>query len=505
VGECAVIYTRVSTDVQGDGYSLQTQLASCRQYAAKCGYRVVGEYSDHYSGEALRRPQLSKLTEQVYLESIAVVVVHDLDRFTRNPSHLAILEMEIEQAGGRIEFVMGDNTDSPEGQLSKAIKAAIAQYENRQRAERSRRGRRGRVSAGLVRSFGERAPYGYAYTPGSGVFTVVEDEAAIVRWLFTQATEGASSHTLAANLSAAGRATPRGARKWHPSTIYRILRRPLYCGVWSEYIDGVLHTASVPEIIDATVWQQAQHRLDMPRYRSTARPFLLTGFLRCSCGAAWTGRTRSPTSAYYRCSSIMQRMQREACTMPGAIRADRLEEAVWSALVDLLQQTDWLEIALAQRQQEIAATRSAYDARIQTVASALDALAGRERSLLDALLDGKLTASSAANTQSELASERERLQAEMALCQETPLPVLPLIDRSALNRHIAQGLATLDFAQRRHILLLLEVRLTVERQDLVHLSVLDGLVTQPLTVVPLVHPCTPQQRTAYRPRKEVTL
>ncbi len=503
MAERAVIYSRVSTDIQGDGYSLQTQLDSCRQYAAQRGYQVVGDYCDRFSGEKLHRPQLSKLMEQVYLESIQVVVVHDLDRFTRNPSHLAILEMEIEKAGGRVEFVMGDYNDGPEGQLSKAIKAAIAQYENRQRVERFQRGRRGRVEAGLVRAYGVRAHYGYAYTPGSGVYTVVEEEAEIVRWLFTQAAAGVSPHTLAANLSTAGRPTPFGKRKWQPSSIYRILRHAIYCGVWSECIDGIVYTAQVPEIVDANIWAQVQRRLDTPRPRASARPFLLTGFLRCSCGLPWIGRTRSPTVAYYRCSSINQRLLREACTMPGAIRADRLEEVVWSTLVALLRQSDWLDVALAQRQREIAAACAAYDARTQEVADALSALSGRERSLLDALLDGRLSASDVEGAKREIAAERKRLQAKLALYQETPLPAMPGIDRETLSQHVVQGLESLDYNQRRTILTLLSVRLTVERQDLVHLSVLDGLVTQSLAVIPLVRPLPSKPRPAYRPRKEI--
>ena len=37
----AAVYTRVSTDEQGKGYSLPTQLEACRKYAAEHGHQVV--------------------------------------------------------------------------------------------------------------------------------------------------------------------------------------------------------------------------------------------------------------------------------------------------------------------------------------------------------------------------------------------------------------------------------------------------------------------------------
>jgi len=53
MNNAAAIYTRVSTDEQGKGYSLPTQLENCRQYAAKQGYAVEAEFSDEYSGTEL--------------------------------------------------------------------------------------------------------------------------------------------------------------------------------------------------------------------------------------------------------------------------------------------------------------------------------------------------------------------------------------------------------------------------------------------------------------------
>ena len=61
----AAIYTRVSSPGQGDNYSLPTQEAACRAFAAERGWSIVGVYSDiHTRTELWERTQLSALRER---------------------------------------------------------------------------------------------------------------------------------------------------------------------------------------------------------------------------------------------------------------------------------------------------------------------------------------------------------------------------------------------------------------------------------------------------------
>ncbi|MEZ4624838.1 MAG: recombinase family protein [Thermomicrobiales bacterium] len=51
----AAIYIRVSSDMQVDGYSLETQEQECREYRAANDYEVVGVYREVYTGVVLNR------------------------------------------------------------------------------------------------------------------------------------------------------------------------------------------------------------------------------------------------------------------------------------------------------------------------------------------------------------------------------------------------------------------------------------------------------------------
>src|SRR5215213_3494177 len=153
----AVIYSRVSTEEQGRGYSLPTQVDSCRKYAIEKGYKVIAEFQDMHTGTELERPGLNGLYALVEKEPVNVLLVHDIDRLSREVGNQAIIEMELGNYGIRIEYVIGQYANSPEGELMKLVKSGIAQYENRQRAERSRRGRIGKAKAGnIVCPQGER-------------------------------------------------------------------------------------------------------------------------------------------------------------------------------------------------------------------------------------------------------------------------------------------------------------------------------------------------------------
>src|SRR5919112_2302153 len=116
-----IIYTRVSTDEQAKGYSLSTQEESCRRYCADHEYAIVGVFHDAHSGTELDRPGLNAAIEAVATLKPAVVLLHDVDRLGREIIVQAIAERDLTRHGARIEYVLGGNSDKPDGELLKTI------------------------------------------------------------------------------------------------------------------------------------------------------------------------------------------------------------------------------------------------------------------------------------------------------------------------------------------------------------------------------------------------
>src|SRR5215510_16421266 len=134
----AAVYGRVSTEEQGHGFSLPTQLAACLALADKEGYMVPESYrfADEVSGTTLDRPGLRLLRDLVRTRAVSAVLVYDPDRLSRTLGHQLLLSEEFEQAGIRLLIVSHPLEKGPEGWLFFQMRGAIAEYERAKVLER---------------------------------------------------------------------------------------------------------------------------------------------------------------------------------------------------------------------------------------------------------------------------------------------------------------------------------------------------------------------------------
>lgn len=97
----AAIYARVSSEDQGKGFSLPTQVEACLELAKREGYVVPENYifQEEISGTILDgRPELRKVRELVNTKAVAVVIVHDPDWLARKLGYQILLDEEMERA-----------------------------------------------------------------------------------------------------------------------------------------------------------------------------------------------------------------------------------------------------------------------------------------------------------------------------------------------------------------------------------------------------------------------
>jgi len=137
----AAIYARVSTSNHGQDISLQ--LRELRDYIARRGWQIVGEYTDSgVSGSKERRPQLDRLMHDAKRQKFDAVLCWKLDRIGRSLKHLVNLLAELE-AFGVVLVSLSDSLDlsTPQGRLMFQIIAAMAEFERSLIQERVRAGR----------------------------------------------------------------------------------------------------------------------------------------------------------------------------------------------------------------------------------------------------------------------------------------------------------------------------------------------------------------------------
>jgi DNA invertase Pin-like site-specific DNA recombinase len=135
------LYARVST--HNGQQDPELQLRELREYCARRGWEISGEYVDHISGAKDRRKALDRLMADAHRRRFDAVVVWKFDRFARSVSHL-LRALETFRALG-IEFVSLSeqvDTSTPMGKMVFTVLGAVAELERSLIVERVRAGLR---------------------------------------------------------------------------------------------------------------------------------------------------------------------------------------------------------------------------------------------------------------------------------------------------------------------------------------------------------------------------
>jgi site-specific DNA recombinase len=476
----AAIYLRVSSRSQEDNYSLPTQEAACRAFAAERGWDVAGVYTDiHTRTELWERPHLSEMREAVRRHAIDAVVCYAIDRLSGDPVHLGVILSEADYAGVEVAFVTEPLDDSPEGQLIRFVRGYAAKVEHAKIKERTMRGRIARIESGKP-PVGARPPYGYRWVDDRGqdgkLLKLRYEEnpatAWVVRRIFTEIAAGSSARTVARRLTEDSIPTPTGGTSWIGTTISRLLKHPIYTGnatAWrwkkervkgrgyvqtqrpeSEHmlLPGVAPALVSPEAAKRAIAQLGQNKQQAVRNNSNPEAFLLRGGIaRCGyCGGSLQA-TRHKFGQLYRCNGI----NRDRWGCPSfSISAKTLDGAVWEGICERLTRRDVIaaELERLRNQDPTRADLAALDQRIAEIER-------RQRNLMARLADED-NADLATLIRADLAvlvDERRRLDQERVELdrqrEEWRLAQDRLAELDLWVQNVAANLDEFDYAKRR--------------------------------------------------------
>lgn len=225
----AVMYLRVSTLGQVDGFGLDVQEQSCRSYARAHGLRIVAAYRDEgVSGtlEAADRDGLMSALARLRDGDADVLLVARLDRLARS---LTVQEAVLAQVwkhhrtihSADTGAVLRDDLDDPMRTAMRQMAGVFAQLDRGMVVKRMRDGRKAKAAQG-GRAVGP-APYGYRAQDGMLVPIPAEQEALAV--MQELRANGETCAFIAAVLAVEGFPTKRGGR-WTSPVVSRILSRP---------------------------------------------------------------------------------------------------------------------------------------------------------------------------------------------------------------------------------------------------------------------------------------
>ena len=179
------IYTRVSTAMQVDGYSLDAQKSKMKAFADYNEYEIVGEYEDAgKSGKSIEgRLQFNQMMDDIKSgkDSVSYVLVFKLSRFGRNAADV-LSTLQIMQDFGVNLICVEDGIDSSKdaGKLMISVLSAVAEIERENIRVQTMEGRIQKAREGKWN--GGFAPYGYKLVDGN--LEINEEEAEAIRIIF---------------------------------------------------------------------------------------------------------------------------------------------------------------------------------------------------------------------------------------------------------------------------------------------------------------------------------
>ena len=478
----AAIYVRVSTAGQEDNYSLSSQEAACRDYAAAEGYTVGAVYREVYTGvELWQRPQLTALRDAIRQRDVDVAIACAIDRLARDPVHLGVVLSEAEHAGVRVLFVTEPLDDSPEGQLIRFVRGYAGKVEHLKIKDRNRRGKLGRVASGKMLA-GPRPLYGYQWSEDKVQLIPDETTAPIVRRIYAEALDGRTLRAIAVGLGNDGILSPTGKPGWLHTAIQRILSNPAYAGrpvalrragarKGTPAIGGPveLPEGAVMPLVDGDTFAAVQPRLTLNRQHSARNnrdpeaALLRGGIARCGYCRRSLTVVRTKWGPIYRC--INSTTKPEPCRQHSIIVRE-LDARIWAGIGEILTQEDRIErdLALLQTDDPTVADLAVIDQGIAECDRKIGNLADTIATTNSAVVRGTL-AERIAELEGQrmgLLRERETIAARRDEWQRAQQQIAEIREWC---QAVAEELPTLDYAGRRRWLEALNVEVRLWRKD----------------------------------------
>ncbi len=289
-----VVWARVSSKDQCDGYSLDAQLRASRDKAQREGWKIVREFVVAESAKkgaerSIFNQMLKWVQANARREQINAILSHKLDRACRNMRDAVRLQELEDSCGVRLCFVDNQFGPGAAGQLSFNVMAAVAQYYSDNLRTEVLKGMEERIRQGWPLGC---APFGYFNDQDDDNEPVKPDpekSETVVRIFMLFSTGAYTFRTLADKLEAEGHTYRLSQTRFHRTALSYILNNRFYIGEMVR--NGKVYVGKFRPLVDRQLYEACRQILT-GKNRRTGKPHIpySGGLFRCAfCGRAMTG------------------------------------------------------------------------------------------------------------------------------------------------------------------------------------------------------------------------
>ena len=409
------IYARISRPKEeGKDRSIadQIKLGIVQAEKLNLNYKV---YKDEGISGTLpidKRPDLSRLLDDISSGLITAIYIFDQSRLERNPEvHLFVTRffrdnnVDVYMESGKVE-------DTIESELFGGIMSLWNNFTTKMTAKKIKS-----VQVGLVESGKALASNPYGYKTDEERFLVVdESKRQWVEFIFNESLRGVGTYKIAETLNSKG-VLPKPFKSWKTKEInYRwnsnrisyILKNRIYKG--ERLRNDIVY--KIEPIIDEVLWQKVQDNFKNNRTSSrtdTSYDYLLNDIVKCKrCHSNYYGVQNLDNRVnYYQCSSKRRNSKVKNCGSR-SINRPALDRIIWEEFFlngsfekyikeYLKARTDSKEV------QELKSTLEATELRLKEIDKDLSVV-------FEALLNGTMSKELLTRNSNKLEREKDKLQ-----------------------------------------------------------------------------------------------
>ena len=381
----ALLYVRVSSKAQEDGFSLAAQEKLGHEYSQKKNLKIVKSWKVSESAWRSERAAFNLLIEYAKRHDEIKHIIFDVtDRMTRNDFDKLKIYTLIKEHGKTIHLARSnkvfDKNSGSEEEFMLDIEVAVAKKQSNDISRKTKMGMLEKAEQGLYPSV---APIGYKNNRLTHLIEVDEERALFIRKAFTLMASG--SYSLAAIVKILNQEGFRGRKGYRvgKSALEKILKNPIYYGAFRW--QGRLRDGSHPPLISKDLFDKACAALHgNARPYTNRRGFAFNNLLTCGdCGCKVLGEEKKKRFVYYHCTFSKGRHNGWGYVPEGEIA--RLFEPTVKAVTLDEEIVEWLQDALKESDKS---SRRLSENRLNSLQNDLARVNQRLSRLYDAKFDG---------------------------------------------------------------------------------------------------------------------
>lgn len=324
-GKNAIVYTRVSSKEQEDGFSLETQKRVIEQTCEGGDFPILAYFGGVYeSAKTDERAEFERMLKfaRKSKEKVSYIMVYSVDRFSRSGANAIFIANELRKENIKVFAVtQPSDTFTATGKMQQNMQFIFSEYDNDLRREKTTAGMREMLLNGFWCS---KAPIGYDMITrrkrtnadlGQRQIITINDIGKLIRKAFYWKVEdNLTNAEILLKLKALG-------LKMHKQLLSKTFANPFYCGVMCHNVlNGEAVEGRHEKLVPKEIFLQANNiktRNVTWKHRNDFSEIPLKNFLKCAdCGSSFCGYlVKKKGLWYYKCNKTGCKCNRSAKTL----------------------------------------------------------------------------------------------------------------------------------------------------------------------------------------------